>query len=434
MNEQDSSSPVRLDSWKAIADYLGRDVATVRRWERLHRLPVRRIAGRGRSVFAYAAEIDQWLGAMAPADVSTIADAPDEPVTLVSRTPSTWRWPLVAGVVLLVSVMFWSIPIGTSEPAPVRAETMKDGIAAFDESGKQLWLYPFSPEDPPQPGPPFADAQVLAGTEPGVLAATSYYQKPADGTTRSGELLWLTLSGALSRSFSFNDDLTVGAQPYGKPWVISDFRIDESGGDRRIAVAARHHHWWPAVVTVLDRQWRRQGTFYNAGWVDQVRWLSPDRLLVSGYTNAHDGGMVAIVDAASIDGQSPAGMDPMHQCSTCGSESAVRYVVLPRSEVNKASGKSLNGAVVQLVGDRVLVRTIEFHRLTESVEVLYEFTHSLELVRASYGDRYWEMHTALEAEGKIGHTRERCPDREGPSGIRAWEKASGWKAIAPSVR
>jgi hypothetical protein len=33
----------RLDSWKAIAAYLGRDVGTVRRWERTRGLPVKRV-------------------------------------------------------------------------------------------------------------------------------------------------------------------------------------------------------------------------------------------------------------------------------------------------------------------------------------------------------------------------------------------------------
>jgi hypothetical protein len=52
----------RLDSWKAIAAYLHHDVSTVMRWENFNGLPVRRIPGRGRSVFAFTEEIDRWLG------------------------------------------------------------------------------------------------------------------------------------------------------------------------------------------------------------------------------------------------------------------------------------------------------------------------------------------------------------------------------------
>jgi hypothetical protein len=80
---------------------------------------------------------------------------------------------------------------------------------------------------------------------------------------------------------------------------------------------------------------------------------------------------------------------------------------------------------------RILIRTIELNRVAESVEALYEFSPSLELLRASYGDRYWEAHRTLEAEGKIGHARDRCPYRDGPQGTRVWERASGWRPLNP---
>ena len=52
----------RLDSWKEIAGYLGRDVRTVMRWEGEKHLPVHRVpGGKRRAVFAYKDEIDVWL-------------------------------------------------------------------------------------------------------------------------------------------------------------------------------------------------------------------------------------------------------------------------------------------------------------------------------------------------------------------------------------
>src|SRR5580704_18049886 len=52
----------RLDSWKAIADYLGLEVRSVQRWESERGLPVHRVPGekRGR-VFAFTSELDAWL-------------------------------------------------------------------------------------------------------------------------------------------------------------------------------------------------------------------------------------------------------------------------------------------------------------------------------------------------------------------------------------
>jgi hypothetical protein len=53
----------RLDSWKEIADYLGKSVKTCRIWEKKFELPVHRInkkSARAR-VFAYKKEIDEWF-------------------------------------------------------------------------------------------------------------------------------------------------------------------------------------------------------------------------------------------------------------------------------------------------------------------------------------------------------------------------------------
>src|SRR4029453_5049507 len=51
----------RLDAWKEIAQYLGRDVTTVRRWEKREGLPVHRLLhDKLGSVYAYADEIDAW--------------------------------------------------------------------------------------------------------------------------------------------------------------------------------------------------------------------------------------------------------------------------------------------------------------------------------------------------------------------------------------
>ena len=50
-----------LDSWKAIAAYLHRDVRTVMRWERVRGLPVHRVPGGGKpGVYALKSELDGW--------------------------------------------------------------------------------------------------------------------------------------------------------------------------------------------------------------------------------------------------------------------------------------------------------------------------------------------------------------------------------------
>jgi Tol biopolymer transport system component len=97
----------RLESWKEIAAYLGRDVTTVRRWERHEGLPVHRLLHRKLgSVYAYTAELDAWRNERAPAASTDASDA--RPAILTSLR----RWKLVlslavAGAALATSVGIW---------------------------------------------------------------------------------------------------------------------------------------------------------------------------------------------------------------------------------------------------------------------------------------------------------------------------------------
>jgi tetratricopeptide (TPR) repeat protein len=62
LTSQNEASSLRLDSWKEIAAYLGKGERTAKRWESERALPVHRLPGGGRgSVYAYTAELDEWL-------------------------------------------------------------------------------------------------------------------------------------------------------------------------------------------------------------------------------------------------------------------------------------------------------------------------------------------------------------------------------------
>lgn len=68
----------RFDSWKEIAAYFGRDVRTVRRWEKNEALPVHRHLHRSRgSIYAFQHELDDWH-----ARRSMPANAPPPPLRL----------------------------------------------------------------------------------------------------------------------------------------------------------------------------------------------------------------------------------------------------------------------------------------------------------------------------------------------------------------
>ena len=73
----------RLDTWKEIGSFFGRDERTVKRWETTRGLPVRRVPGSGRAnVYAYTAELAEWLNS---------ADTKPDPeeISSDSRTANT---------------------------------------------------------------------------------------------------------------------------------------------------------------------------------------------------------------------------------------------------------------------------------------------------------------------------------------------------------
>lgn len=102
----------RLDSWKAIAAYLRRDVSTAIRWEKDKGLPVHRLpGGKRRAVFAFVSEIDAWLvGQSAQPGLDHVAPEPTPAAEqAVVRPPHRRiRWAAAALVcVSAVAVVVW---------------------------------------------------------------------------------------------------------------------------------------------------------------------------------------------------------------------------------------------------------------------------------------------------------------------------------------
>jgi hypothetical protein len=302
-------------------------------------------------------------------------------------------------------------------------------VIARNADGSEKWRHEFGGgQAAPLLGRAGYPTESLAGE--GVLAATGETTIDETRATRGGQLIWFDPAGTIRQTFSFDDRVAFGSRAYSAPWALSDYQVDGESGNRRIAVASHHHDWWPSIVTVLDGQWKRSGSFVHAGWVEYVRWLPDDRLAVAGFSNGKNGGMVALLDANALDGQSPSARESEFQCTACGPNRPVRYVVMPRSEVNLVSAAPFNRASLQVRDGALIVSTVELPHTptTTPATAIYEFSMQLQFVHASYSDRYWDAHQELERLGKLTHTREQCPERQGPRQIEIWEAATGWRA------
>jgi hypothetical protein len=422
MTTTGASPADRLDSWKAIAEYLGRDVGTVRRWERTLGLPVRRVAGhRGSSVFAFKSEIDLWLQREA-ASTTTVED----PAPAARAVPAV-VWGGIAFLVVALAGWWW-VQRPQIDVRRLQVEVVADGVLAKGPNGQEVWRDRLPAGETAAVSPVGRSVQLVAGADPAVFAAHSYRVRAGD-QAESGSLMSFTPDGRRRWSFTFDDVLRFGGKQFGAPWVITDFTVDESHLPRRTAVAAHHYLWGASMVAILDDTGRRLSTFAHSGWVENVHWLG-DRLVVGGFSEARDGGMVALLDPARANGQGAEDPASGHHCENCGADRALRMVVMPRTEVNRLTHSRFNRAVVQITPDHIIARTIEVPSMgQEAVDAIYEFTPDLTLVRASFSARYWEIHDAMQGQGRLDHDRSRCPDREGPRELREWTLAAGWTAI-----
>ncbi|HET9271568.1 MAG TPA: hypothetical protein VFO31_25500, partial [Vicinamibacterales bacterium] len=158
----------RLDAWKEIASYLGRDVTTVRRWEKREGLPVHRHLHRKLgSVYAYSDEIDAWWRRrsteLSPPSAEP-ASAPASHVEPMPRQNGAAGFAIFAGLLWLVVAMLtmtsshtWLPRPGAENPRVYRvALTPPDGtladslalspdgldvaFAASDSTGSHLWI------------------------------------------------------------------------------------------------------------------------------------------------------------------------------------------------------------------------------------------------------------------------------------------------------
>jgi tetratricopeptide (TPR) repeat protein len=125
----------RLESWKAVALYFGRDERTVRRWEAERGLPIRRLPGGSRSrIYAEIAELEAWRRSGGPLEVAT--PAPAAP----AARPPRWRrfTAIAAGVVLVAGGLTLGLSLWRAEPVKALAPPPPAAQRLYAE-GARAW-------------------------------------------------------------------------------------------------------------------------------------------------------------------------------------------------------------------------------------------------------------------------------------------------------
>jgi hypothetical protein len=219
------ASPNRLDSWKAIAQHIGRDVSTAIRWERERGLPVHRVPGNKRgSVYALTDEIDRWLGGkdVAPSEGTTSA----RPVAGLGRG---WWFAAALLAVVAATSLARAARSGASK-RPDAAAIAGVGFAgtqlqALADDGRVLWNHDFgrpvvARKDPLPDGSThiFAREDIDGDARAELLVSVLFGPGNTNAPRARGELYAFSADGRSLWSQGLDDSLSFGAGKYGPPW------------------------------------------------------------------------------------------------------------------------------------------------------------------------------------------------------------------------
>jgi len=443
------SEPARLNGWKEIANYLGKGVRTVQRWEKELGLPVHRIhTAAGEIVYAYASEIHRWLaesesqrlqvaggrwqvaggglqsppteaGKMPALQQGSPSRQAEEGLEYPAAGAERWRWPTVAVLLALAGLgtALW-LATGRSRGQPAIWRVEDNKLRVFDAQGKALWEY--------HGDSPLVETAYRQDNLPGRLVAIEdldndgnsevlFVGSPEEAAAR--RLCCFDSGGR--RRFSYEPSravarsVTFGSEEYASPFVLLRFFLTATPeGKKHIWAVSLHNLWFPAVLQKLDASGQVLGEYWSNGHILTVKdGVIGGRhyLLVGATNNEHYGASLAVLDYDNPTGSAPA-QNPYYRCMTCPAGQPLAFLVFPRmessrefntrpyvSDIRVQPGGYLSVAVLQ----PALPVSGELEPL--DFPVFYRLNSQFEVIEAEIGDTYEQGHVRLELMGRLKH-------------------------------
>jgi hypothetical protein len=420
----------RLDSWKEIAEYVGRDVRTAIRWERERGLPVHRVpGGRRGAVFAYRHEVDEWLrgpGVVAGrngAGTRVEEPAPVEPGEGNGSTGFAWRRPALLAVlaVAFLGTAAWALRSGlrsggdSSRPVDEVAFDAREIVARA--AGTELWRHDFGravvriPRN--GPGRPFAVADLDGDGRGELLVSVTFARQ---GAAPEDELFCFSSDGRVLWSYVDREPLVFRGGTFGPPFWYGNVVAYRADGEWRVAWSQLHNVWWPSRVSIYD--------------LAVAEGPSGPLLLAGGINNAHRAAMLAVLDGRRIAGHSPDPAGSPYECPGCEVGEPLRYFLFPPSDITGAVDYPYNAtAEIRVVGERIEAHTYE--ALPDpGARLIFGFSRDLRLVSAAASDS-WALHDRLQREGRLDHAAKDCPFYRKPPAVRSWDPSGRWVELRP---
>jgi hypothetical protein len=455
----------RLDSWKEIAAYIGRDIRTAMRWEKERGLPIHRVPGDGarQPVFAYKSELDEWLeqkespvGTERPIEAATPARSAQLPEAADGANEdrrSGYKRAFALGMIGLALIVVAGIAILRHRPASsdtalvVRIQFAANAIRAYDDANHLLWTHLFPKPIHPEVlrHPEITENLVriadLYGDGGWEALVTVPLEQNADPHTMSlTEIDCFSNTGKLLWSYLPHEYFRFGDYELDGPWIVQDVFISQTARPI-IWVALAHYRWGNSFVAELDPATGKATVrFVNTGTVyklNEIRINGKSYLLIGGFNNEYAAGALAAIDENKPYAVSPQRSGTRHKCLNCPEGAPDYYFIFPRSEINRLHNAwedsvrfiNIHGNTIEIekaeLGDPALGEKADIGK----VHVIYNFRvePALQPVTFRFDSWYDLMHRDLQIEGKVDHPLQSCPERLHPDSVKVWTPTQGWR-------
>ncbi|OGD20200.1 MAG: hypothetical protein A2W03_13350 [Candidatus Aminicenantes bacterium RBG_16_63_16] len=412
-----------FSSWKEIADYLGCDVRTCRRWELTRGLPIHRLDGGSRSrIFAYQHELDDWVKGKNGTserldDESRAGDlGPAEPAPAGARLMRRYLYfgiPFIAAGALLF--LYFLRPFARhSDPHDFRIDGSE--LVVLAKNGRELWRFDTHIENLIDDKAYHSRFQrkkestlSLGVNLPWVIIKDiNRDQKSevlfctwASDEHRGGDLICFGKGGKEIWRFKGGREMWCGTRPYSSEYNTAGFDTLDIDGDGSLETVVISHQTpnWLAQLALIDSNGRMIGEFWNSGHLADfiLADLQSDgrkELLVVGLNNEYERGCLIVFDPRAISGGSPQSKAEF-TCRGVKPGTEEYYLLFPRTDVDIESHPV--EAVGKIVAENPNILSLE--TAISGIYFILDFDLAVEDVTLSHG--FMQKHHEALLAGKV---------------------------------
>ncbi len=399
-----------LNTWAEIAGYLGVSGRQAQYYEKFDGLPVHRMPGARRRVFAYTDEVDAWKRLL-------LAIPQGEDQQRVAPRPRFPRLAWVLSFVLLGAVVVALSRMGTVRRRPAAWEVHGNAFVAKDSRDERMWEYVFPKPiregiaRVPEPGNQHVvfgdiddDGRVETIVGFGSIDYPAEYNR-AYCFSDTGKVKWTFQVGGAGVFDTFGEH-------YSPPYAIDALGlVPDRKGRARVVVSANHYLRWPSQIVVLDGQGKPVGEYWHPGHLLYVNFADLDHdgkqeVLLAGVNNAARSAALVTFDPDRVGGAGNYGEYRKFRFRGLPAGTEKRIVLFPRSCVAMADSVPIpynHVRQLRVTDDRIVVVVVESMADKDGKQIIYELDYEL-TVRAAFPSLAFRIaHHNLESSGAIKH-------------------------------